>query len=265
MAYNIKKPCPDRTFLECRHTAGYQLQQKFKEYSDGANVGKNFHWIKHELSWPSFDDLTFACKDKVFSVLIAYCRTEKISPQDGRIGMRLEFPLGREKAILDACEKNNLIPCAFPIYPDRRQPVLPFGWNLVNMKTHQLIQPNEITTDEKVEESDWELMNWAVMLVKDRLEEQGREIGSFCDVLEVNPQIWFKDANGKPAWVKVAPTRYPDVAKFDRNVIQPQTEKFDGYFAPVSFRNKEENSGRIYRGEVADVEFSILEKVHDAT
>ena len=113
--HSIGRPDLDNVFLKARAAAGMHIQKMMDENKGKCDPHADFRWIKPELSWPSFDDLTFAYRNKIFSVLVAYCLNEK----DEKGKVRFDLPFGRSAAQFDAAVKNDLVPCVFPIYPDR--------------------------------------------------------------------------------------------------------------------------------------------------
>ncbi len=75
-----------------------------------------------------------------------------------------------------------------------------------------------------------------------------------CDVYE----------NGRPCWIEVLPTRYPEKkADFSADSFPTKVLAHDGYVAHVDFAGDEAHtSGTIIIGRGADFEFSGIEKVH---
>jgi len=70
MSYEIDRTEPSPQFPQARHVAGVTLQEQFKKLGGKMEESKDFRWVKAELTWPSFDHLTFACGNRVFSVLV---------------------------------------------------------------------------------------------------------------------------------------------------------------------------------------------------
>jgi len=256
MYYDINMPEIDEDFFECRNVAGERLKFMIDSSREKSAIPMSvLHWLKPEFSWPSFDDLTFGYKNAVFSVLIMYCR----NTEDGLLHFWL--PLGRDQRLLEAAKKYNLIPCVFPIYPDTKQP-LGKGWNLGAFPNIcEGVYPLKAGTDELVEMSEWELKNRAVELVKQNLRKKGLKIKNYCDIDDVNPQIWFTDEDGSPAWVSVGISRYQKPAVFDPTIIQNQLKNFHGYFATVTFCGETVDSP-IYRPKGPRFSFNGIEMVY---
>ena len=77
------------------------------------------------------------------------------------------------------------------------------AWNLFDAKTNEEIDLLSYAKEEPTAMSKWELINFAVQTVKRDLQKEGNTILSFCDLLDINPQIWFKDIKGNRNWVVV--------------------------------------------------------------
>lgn len=118
------------------------------------------------------------------------------------------------------CKENNLIPCLFKIQcvaTRSRFDLNPMNdvWNLYDVEGRELVYPFELATEEPMEMSAWELRNFSIQVVRQHIEEQGHEVLSFCDLPEVNPQIWFRDSEEKISWVIVQYSKEKEVPKVD--------------------------------------------------
>lgn len=279
--YLIDRPEPNEIFLRARHIAGSQLQEQFNAYNQ-KNVNSSydgFKWIKAELTYPSFDNLTFAYKNSVFSVVIELIDNKGSS-----------FTKQQKDRLLKACEENNLIPCTFRLdfkekadnflgrlmgnkdQIDYELTPIKQGWNLYDARTNQVIDPLNLASNEKTLMSNWELSNFAIQIVRNDLEKEGNQILSFCDLPEVNPQIWFKNKNGETGWVIVRHIKnenekdYKDwVGLEERNL---QLKPFDGYFASVQlipsvgWNGVSEFPTDLFRGEGMYVNYKGLERIY---
>lgn len=248
---------PSDLLLYARNITGNQIQEHIKLLND-------CRWIRADYTYPAFDDMNFIYKNKVFSVII------DIQDETGVSYLPVEY----KSRQLYACKKNNLIPCMFSItVPNPEEPdfsqVKPKsnGWNLYNTKTGEEIIPEHLATAEKTKMSDWELQNLAVKYVMLYLKSQKFSIYSYQDMLEIDPQIWFKDNDGKKCWIVV------------RNALMPQKQaekpqkineiirrcfKNDGYFAGIVYtpQNDDPKDMNLYRLGNVKIEFSGLEKIH---
>jgi hypothetical protein len=101
-----------------------------------------------------------------------------------------------------------------------------------------------LADDELIEMTDWELQDFAVQVLRDRLRSSGRELMSAQGNPEVDPSIWFVGDSGHE-WVVVRAVRYPTlVAEIPTNwsrIAQhcARTGKA-GHFASVGVANADE-------------------------
>ena len=95
------------------------------------------------------------------------------------------------------------------------------------------------------------------------LHDKGFKLLSYCDVLGIEPNIWFEDNKGKRCWVEVLYALYPDNDKsFSWKNWPNEVLKHDGYKAVVSFANAENLSGKIYRSQGTFVNFRGIKHVY---
>lgn len=274
MSYQIDPNEPSEEFLRARNVAGIRLQEMFKQLGGRVDSQHDFRWIKADLTWPSFDHLTFAYKNQVFSVLV-----DLVQDRQGTITSK------EVKRCIDACTENNLVPCIFPVDKRSLSP-LKRGWNLSQPETGAAVVPEDLGDDVKVEMSAWELQNFSIQIVRDHIEKSGeRRILSFCDVVGIDPQIWFEDSHTNRSWIIVR--HFPQLTgEESKDFIgvektNPQLAEFDGFFAAVSVASSEpvthdldaktiplskrfDGSTPIYRGDGFYVNFKGIERIHVA-
>ncbi len=254
MAYVIDRPEePSELFLAARQMAGYQLQQQFGHFNQQGLIAPQdaFRWIKAELTFPAFEHLTFAYKKSIFAVLVEMRQGDESSLTDQQ-----------RTNLIEACRENQLIPCLFSFdFDGQLHPMHP-AWNLIHAETLEAIDPLELAEEGPVGMSAWELHNFAIQVVRDYLEKEGNEVLSFCDVREVNPQIWFRDAQGKECWLIVentATNEALDAAKWqDFEQSNPQLSGMDGYYAGVRIKSR---NPQVMRGDGLMVDFKGMEKI----
>jgi hypothetical protein len=279
--YLIDRPEPSEIFLRARHIAGSQLQDQFNANNQKSvnSSYEGFKWIKAELTYPSFDNLTFAYKNSVFSVVIELIDDKGSS-----------FTKQQKDRLLKACDENNLISCTFRLYfkekadnflrrlmgnkaqLDYELTPLKQGWNLYDARTSQEIAPLNLASNEKTLMSKWELSNFAIQIVRNDLEKEGNHILSFCDLPEVNPQIWFKNKKGETGWVIVKHTRNENEKDYKEWVglddRSPQLKPYDGYFASVQlipsvgWNGVSEFPTDLCRGDGMYVNYKGLERIY---
>lgn len=240
---------PDKTqeYWMAREQVGCFLQERFKKY-DG------FKWIRVEPMSPKFDDMSFAYKNKIFSVLIdiKYSDDDLLSKQE------------RDRFVKE-CTSNNLVPCIFPINDKQSISLLSNEhWNLYDIRTNEIINPLTVATDEKIMMSEYEFNNMAVDIVKNYIRKDKMKLESYCDILGIFPQIWFNDKNNEMSWVYV---NYSTTGKF--RDINPELNKlikgmpqFNGYMAQVGLICAE--TGGPYRGAGFYIKFNGIEKIYAA-
>jgi len=222
----MDRPEPSDLFLEARQIASVHLQTQFEQHQN------RFTWIKAELTYPSFDHLTFGYKSSIFSMLI------ELIDESGNSSLTDQ----QRSRWTDACAANNLIPClfkiayvglmdAFELHP------IHDGWNLMDATGNESIDPATVATEAPVEMSAWEIRNFSIQVVRQHIEEQGNEVLSFCDLPEVNPQIWFRDADGKTNWVIVQASTNKEIPHADawKDFAQSNEQllPYAGHFAGI--------------------------------
>ena len=139
-------------------------------------------------------------------------------------------------------------------------------WNLYDVEGHELMDPFELATEDPMEMSNWELKNFSIQVVRNHIEEKGHEVLSFCDLPEVNPQIWIRDLEEKISWVIVQYSTGKEVPKADSWKDFEQTNEqllpFDGYFAGVQISSEK---ATLLRGEGMFVNFKGLKQIYQST
>jgi hypothetical protein len=253
--YLMDRPDPSDLFLEARQLAGMQLQEQFNRFNQFAPPSPlpAFHWVKAELTYPAFDHLSFAHKNAIFSVVIEVWD-----------GSESSFTEQQQERLLDACRANQLIPCVFRLdYEDELEPATD-GWNLVHASTGERIDPSSFAEEGPVVMSAWELTNFAIQVVRDDLEKQGNEVLSFCDLPEVNPQIWFRDSSGNACWalVQCSTSKEPLTSQRWQGFEQTNDalKPFAGYFAGVRVQS---TNAVPMRGDGMMVDYRGIEKIYD--
>lgn len=248
---------PSDLLLYSRDIAGTQIQKHML-------ILNNCKWIRAEYTYPAFDSMNFIYKNRVFSIII------DIQDFEGNSYLPEEYI----KRQIYASKKNNLIPCKFPVLVDnphnpdfKTVRALRDGWNLYHTETNEIIIPEHIATTDKIVMSEWEMRNFAITFVRKYLQAKQLKMLSFQDTLEVDPQIWFEDANGEKCWIVVRCAKHPETEaeKPEKlNEIVRRCFTKDGYFAGVVLYpvNKDENDKELYRNGNVNIEFKGLEKIH---
>jgi hypothetical protein len=232
MSYQIDSNEPSELILRARNAAGCALQEQFSKHGGKIPEQRDFKWIKAELTWPSFDHLTFAYGNQVFLVLV-----ELVD------GSRSLLAPEESDRCLNACYENNLVPCAFPVDARMLQPTSA-GWNLVHLADRRSLDPVALAGDHRIEMSEWEVRNFCIQVVRGHIEEKmGSKVLSCCDVIGIDPQIWFVDQAGNRSWVIVR--HFPTIKGNENDEwigfekTNPSLKQFDGYLAALSLASSE--------------------------
>lgn len=249
----VVTPQPSDLLIYARDIAGVQIQKHMQ-------LLNNCKWIRAEYTYPAFDSMNFIYKNKVFSIII------DIQDKSGNSYLPEQYI----KRQLLASKQHNLIPCKFPVCVDN--PTNPNmntikslhnGWNLFNTETDEEIIPEHLATTEKIELSRWEMRNFAITYLRRIFETQHLKVLSFQDTLEVDPQMWFEDSNGKKCWliIRCETTPKEKAEKPEKlNEIIRRCFTYDGYFAGIVLKPLDDD--KLYRGSRVNIEFNGLEKIH---
>lgn len=165
----------------------------------------------------------------------------------------------------DEQQAEDLIPCIFPIKNKKTLLSLPDDeWNLYDIRTNELVNPLVVATDEKVMMSDYEFNNMAVSIVKDYIRKEKMKFESYCDIIGIYPQIWFKDENDEMSWIYVIYStngKFSNVSKELDKLITGMPQ-FNGYIAQVGLACAEKDGP--YRGAGFYIKFNGIEKIYSA-
>ncbi len=242
-------------FAKCWQAAGRHLVKQ----ADG-NISS---WLRANLEPPFLEHLSFRLGNQLFFI--------RVEDEEGE----MQIP-GNPDGFFSIAERCNGHACVMPMRRkgDEWRPVLP-GWGLQDARTEQLINPPELISDEKIEMTDWELHDFAVQVVRQSLEKEGKTLLTWQSNPSVDPAIWFEGAQG-PEWVVVREVRYPhSEASLPENIqaiIDHCAEMSQvGYFASVAFINVDDpvdpnaaqngNYLALYRGYGANARYEGLKPI----
>lgn len=165
----------------------------------------------------------------------------------------------------------NAIPCVIPMIKEQGLYVPQFdGSGLMHVPSVEVIDPFDFEKTELVEMSDWEVHDFAVQVVKDFIEKNGREIMNSQSNPDIDPNIWFRD-EGEESYVIVGEVRYPEKRaekpdNRDDYVNSPQLVGKKGFFASVGIANTNQQFSEdvkeivpLWRGQGMIVNFEGLE------
>jgi hypothetical protein len=273
--YKIDPPQePSPAFLNARKIAVRTLQEQFGLHPGGHDRATGFTWIKVEVTWPSFDHLTFGYRNKVFSILVDLVAAGQSSLSQREISR-----------CTDAARESDLVPCVFSIDAASMRPVAE-GWNLRSLLDGRPVDPVQLADGRPTLMSEWELRNFAIQVVRNHIQSAGTgRVGQHCDVVGIDPQVWFEDASGRTCWIIVRHCRrYEDHPKEEFAgfaASNAQLQACDGYLARVSaasgaavlhdldgnitpLSRRFDGSAPLYRGDGFYVRFEGLERIHVA-
>lgn len=186
------------------------LQQMMNAAQEENSAGQPlFCWLKTAPARPSFADVIFGCRNKVYAVIAS--RVVERPAQKGGIELAVTVDAERRDLLIRESIQNGLVPAMFPMWPDTLRP-LHGGWNLMALPEGGLFDPVAAAGEEAVPLSAWELNRLAVQAAATRLHEMGRRIFSSQDITGFYPQIWFEDIGGEQAWAVAFPDVTPDLS-----------------------------------------------------
>jgi hypothetical protein len=245
-------------FAKCWQAAGIHLQNQAG--------GKIDTWIKANLEPPFLEHLSFRLGNQLFFIRVEDADEEVVAP-------------GNSEALFTIAEGCNGHACVMPMkkHGDEWRPLLP-GWGLLDPNTQQMINPAELISDEKIVMTDWELHDFAVQVVRQQLEGEGKKILTWQSNPGVDPSIWFEGERG-PEWVVVREVRYPesDAAipeNIDEIIRHCAQMSAHAHFASVAFINLDDpidpmaaqncNFLPLYRGYGANIRYEGLKAIATA-
>lgn len=166
-----------------------------------------FYWLKTAPARPSFADVVFGCRNKIFAIIAA--RVVERPAKEGGIDLAVTVDAERRDLLIRESIQNGIVPAMFPMWPDTLRP-LHGDWNLMALPEGGLFNPLAAAGEEAVPLSAWELNRLAVQTVAANLREMKRRILSSQDMTGFYPQIWFEDIGGGQAWAVAFPDVTPD-------------------------------------------------------
>ncbi|MFN3989182.1 MAG: hypothetical protein ACK4IS_02865 [Erythrobacter sp.] len=241
---------PSRDFLAMWQAAGNHIQSFFQ---DGLQS-----WLKVDPRPPFLEHLSFRLGNQVF-----FIRVEDVDEGASVPGNR--------EGLLKVAEGWNGYPCLMPMRQTLRgwEPDHP-GWGMIDLRDGKRINPSMLVTDEPVAMTDWELLDFAVQIVRNDLKERGFEIMSSHSNPQVDPNIWFvADMAKGPEWVVVRAARSPErQAERPANLHAIARDAAHmsryGHFASVGFASIDDPEGHLWRGHGATIAFDGLERLTQA-
>lgn len=246
---------PSELLIFCRKLAIAQIHKNLSTL-------EHVEWTRVEHTYPAFDNMNFRYKNSIYSVII------DITDEEGNSYLP-DFIIKRQ---LYAAHEYNLVPCKFPVIVDnphepdyKKIRLKSYDWNLINSEDNSAVNPAELSGDDKVIMSEWELRNYAIKFMIKYLAGKNFKVLSYQDTLEVDPQIWFTNEENEKCWllVRTGNSQNEEVQK-PKSLEEIKRRCFihDGYFAGVIIEPADENEKNICRGDYMKITFNGLEKIH---
>ena len=195
--YEIEAETPDPAFRECWNAAGQHLQSCFNRHRQPCEYGQYAAWLKSSLSPPFLEHLSFRLGNQLFFI--------RVEPNSQTVSIP-----GTASGLQTVADGQQGHACLMPMNHDREtwKPAYP-DWGLIDCVTGASVIPPDLTTEDPVEITDWELHDFAVQTVRDCIAKEGHKIMSFCGNPSLDPSVWFVGDDG-PEWVVVRAVRYPE-------------------------------------------------------
>lgn len=242
---------PSEEFAKCWQAAGRFLSNK----GDG-----NINWLKANLTPPFLEHLSFRLGNQLFYV--------QVIDVDGA----LETP-GSTKGLETLATGCNGIACLMPMKKIGGEwEATQNGWGLIELASNTSIEPVSFVSDEEIEMTDWELLDFAVQVVRGHVEDDlGFDVTSSQSNPLVQPSLWFQGEEGLE-WVIVKTGTSASknlIGECDIASIKERcgTISSKGHVAVVTFANEHQGFSEgsdvlpILRGHGAHIQFKGLEKL----
>ena len=215
--YQIHNPEMPPGFVEAWRAAGKHLQ---------AVLGTKINWLNPSPFNIMGSHLTFMLGNQLFFVFV-------------EIEARPFSTM--EKMFTRCASRARARACIMPMEPRGAsfQPSFP-GTGLIDASTRTPVDPVGMVTDEPIEMSDWEILDFGVQVVAHELEKEGKAIRNIQSHPDIDPSIWFEE-NGEASCVIVRSVRYPAAAALQPGSARDLARTMDArnikcWFASVGVR-----------------------------
>lgn len=223
--------CYEKSYQQMLVTAAKIAYHSVNEYIIKEGISPSIGWIDTMYCPQSFHHLCLRADSNVYSIIIAL---QGVSSSDGSVDDRYIIPEYMYRRLMNETDKNNLIPCIVPVALSLNKPLVGKS-HILNLITKGIVNLQEVSGC-SVPMSTWEVHNMGISVICNYLENEGYNVCSACDVLQVSPQIWF-GKNGKWSFVIVRSVAYDDnKTKYNINKsILSKLSDYNGYFVNVNF------------------------------
>ncbi len=239
-------------FAECWKAAGLHIQNQAQ--------GGLKSWLRAHLNPPFLEHLSFRLGNQLF-----YIRIQDVNDE-------LDIP-GSLKGLLSIANGSKGHACLMPMKKIAGNwTCATSDWGLVSVETETSINPVNFISDEQIEMTDWELQDFAVQVVWENLESDGRQLMSWQGNPGVDPSIWFVGDDG-PEWVVVRAFRHGLIkaskpSNWNEIVSSLKHTGSAGNYAEVTCASPDDvfdptgdNAAKLFRGQGLHVRYLGLEKI----
>ena len=239
-------------FAECWKAAGLHIQNQAQ--------GGLKSWLRAHLNPPFLEHLSFRLGNQLF-----YIRIQDVNDE-------LDIP-GSLKGLLSIANGSKGHACLMPMKKIAGNwTCATSDWGLVSVETETSINPVNFISDEQIEMTDWELQDFAVQVVWENLESDGRQLMSWQGNPGVDPSIWFVGDDG-PEWIVVRAFRHGLIKASKPNnweeiVSRLKNTGSSGNYAEVTCASPDDvfdptgdNAAKLFRGQGLHVRYLGLEKI----
>lgn len=252
--HNIHMAEVTENFAKCWKAAGIHIENQVQ--------GEFKSWLRAHLSPPFLEHLSFRLGNQLF-----YIRIQDVDDE-------LEIP-GSLKGLLSIANGSKGHACLMPMkkISGSWSCVAP-DWGLISAETGVNVNPVDLISDELIEMTDWELQDFAVQVVRQNLESDGKKLMSWQGSPNADPAIWFVGDDG-PEWVVVRTFRHGLVkpskpANWNKIVSSLNNTGSSGNYAEVICASPDDvfdptgdNAAKLFRGQGLHVRYLGLEKISD--
>ena len=219
--HDIHKADVSEEFARCWQAARVHIQNQTQ--------GPLQSWLRAHLNPPFLEHLSFRLGNQLFFIQL----------QDVDNALKTPGHLGGLLSVSDGCQGHACLMPMQKIAGEWR--CVATGWGLIDARTDRTVNPVVLISAEPIEMTDWELQDFAVQVVRNQLEKEGRQLMSWQGNPNVDPSIWFVGDKG-PEWVVVRAARWPERdAAVPENIAQIASNCLPtgktGHFAVVRAAN----------------------------
>lgn len=218
------------------------LQDMFTQIIPGDPATQlEFSWVRGIPINPTFDDMLFRYKNKMYSIYV------DLVPTGEKWHVYKDIPHLQQAVV---CRDSDIIPCCFPLNRRTLEP-LTSGWNLYHTVTGEALDPTELSSDKPLPMSPWDLHSFALQIAMQQTKKDGNEIIYYTDQPGLIPHIWLRREDGKPIWFIVQgymkDTPKPPAPDMD---IPAPLLNYPGFYLDIQISNEFTKNPIVYRGAV---------------